>query len=162
MTTPYVDLYRHNLWANVRLLDACAGLSDEQLEASAPGTYGTVSKTLLHLVAAERRYVNMLRGEQPDKTIHESVGFPGIAALRKSAQTSGEALISIAGRESSSRILTGEWRGEPFEIPISIPLIQAINHATEHRAHVVSILSQNGVEIPDIDGWAFEDELKKG
>lgn len=162
MTTPFVDLYKHNLWANLRVLDACSGLSDEQLDASAPGTYGSIRNTLLHMIAAERRYVALLRGQQPDKTIHETVGFPGIEALKESAEQSGKALVEIAERTVPGEVLRGEWRGEPFEMNISVPLIQAINHATEHRAHVVSILSQNGTEMPDLDGWAFEEELKKG
>ena|SRR5436190_16940312 len=162
MSAPFVDLYKHNLWANLKLLDVCSPLSDEQLEAGAAGTYGTVKNTLVHMVAAERRYVAMLRGEQPDRTIHESLGFPGIDALRESAQQSGQALIQIAEREQTGRILSGEWRGEPFTINISIPLIQAINHATEHRAHIMTVLSQNSVEVPELDGWSFEDALKEG
>ena len=69
-----------------------------------------MKNTLVHMVAAERRYVAMLRGEQPDRTIHESLGFPGIDALRESAQQSGQALIQIAEREQTGRILSGEWR----------------------------------------------------
>ena len=45
-----VTLYEHNTWANLRLLDFCAGLSDEQLDASAPGTCGRVRDTLVRIV----------------------------------------------------------------------------------------------------------------
>ena len=45
-----VTLYEHNTRANLRLLDFCAGLSDEQLDASAPGTFGRVRDTLVHIV----------------------------------------------------------------------------------------------------------------
>ena len=37
------------------LLDVCAGLSPDQLDLTAPGTYGTVAGTWLHLLAAEQR-----------------------------------------------------------------------------------------------------------
>ena len=40
----------HNTRANLRLLDFCARLSDEQLDASAPGTFGRVRDTLVHIV----------------------------------------------------------------------------------------------------------------
>src|SRR4051812_23136131 len=96
MDSPLVEFYRHNFWANMRLLDACEGLTEEQLNSSAPGTYGKVSDTLTHLVAAELRYVSRLRGEQPDTTVHETKGFPGVPGLREGAQKSGEALIEIA------------------------------------------------------------------
>ena len=69
MVSLLVMFYEHNTWANLRLLDFCAGLSDEQL--------------------------------------------------------------------------------------------QAINHATEHRAHVATILSQHGVAPPELDGWTYDEEKVK-
>ena len=50
MVSLLVTLYEHNTWANLRLLDFCAGLSDEQLDASAPGTFGRACDTLVHIV----------------------------------------------------------------------------------------------------------------
>jgi uncharacterized damage-inducible protein DinB len=50
MASLLVTLYEHNTWANLRLLDFYAGLSDEQLDASAPGTFGRVRDTLVHIV----------------------------------------------------------------------------------------------------------------
>ena len=32
MTEPFVEMFKHNLWANLRLLDACADLSDDVLD----------------------------------------------------------------------------------------------------------------------------------
>ena len=37
-TDTLTTLYRHNRWANLRLLERCAGLSDEQLDATLLGT----------------------------------------------------------------------------------------------------------------------------
>ena len=33
-----VELFRHNLWANLRLLEACESLTPAQLQATAVGT----------------------------------------------------------------------------------------------------------------------------
>ena len=41
------------------------------------------------------------------------------------------------------------------QIPASVILVQAINHATEHRAHATTILSQLGIVPPPIDGWHY-------
>lgn len=158
MATILVELFQHNLWANLRLLDACATLSDEQLEASAAGTYGRVRDTLVHLLAAEERYVRLLTGEGPKQPLRESDGFPGLKELRKRARRSGQALVKVAARARPNRILRGVRGGEPYAISVKVPLIQAINHATEHRAHVVTSLSQHGVTVPDLDGWAYGEE----
>ena len=37
-------------------------------------------------------------------------------------------------------------------------MIQAINHATEHRTQVSTILTQLGLEPPDMTGWQYMDE----
>ena len=66
MNDGLVDFYKHNLWANLGLLDACAPLTDEQLQASAPGTYGPIRDTLVHLFRAEDSYLARLMGRQPE------------------------------------------------------------------------------------------------
>ncbi len=57
MITGLSDFFTYNLWANLRLLDACTHLSDAQLDATTKGTFGSVRETLMHLFAAEEGYV---------------------------------------------------------------------------------------------------------
>ena len=40
-------------------------------------------------------------------------------------------------------------------MPVSLFLIQAINHGTEHRSQIATILTQIGVEPPEMDGWTY-------
>ena len=47
------------------------------------------------------------------------------------------------------------WDEQAWQFPASIILIQAINHATEHRAHVMTIITQLGLEPPDVSGWEY-------
>jgi len=48
-----LELFRHNLWANGVMLDACQDLSDEQLATELAGTYGRLDQTLVHLARAQ-------------------------------------------------------------------------------------------------------------
>ncbi len=160
MNEALAEFFKHNLWANLRLLNACTPLNDAQLDASAPGTYGSVRDTLVHLVGAEQRYVARLRGQDPEDTVRETKGFPGLDVLRESTRRSGEALVGIAEQFDPKQVLRGTWRGEPYELRAVIVMIQAINHATEHRIHIVGILNQNGIETPNMDGWAYGAEAK--
>lgn len=155
MATILAELYRHNRWANLKLLDLCAGLSTEQLDLNAPGTYGRVCDTLVHLVGAEGRYAATLGGPPPNHPVREDEPFPGVGALRERAERSGEWLIEFAEENPNGKILTGTWRGEPYRMAAAMLMVQAINHATEHRAHVVSILTQHGVDVPYLDGWVY-------
>jgi uncharacterized damage-inducible protein DinB len=159
MNVGLVDFYQHNLWANVGLLDACAQLTDEQLNASAPGTYGRICDTLVHLFRAEDSYVARLMGRQPEDLLR--VGeFPGIEILREHARRSGEGLITVADTADPAQVVRGVYRGEPYELPVIILLMQAIHHATDHRSQIATMLSQLDIKPPDLSVWAYDEALR--
>jgi hypothetical protein len=86
MKPTLVELFHHNKWSNLRLLDACAQLNDEQLDASTKGTYGTIRDTLLHLFAAEERYVDLLTAV-PSSSPLQSVKRPVQSGHQSSCPT---------------------------------------------------------------------------
>jgi hypothetical protein len=49
-------LLSHHLWANLRLLEQCAALTDEQLAATCAGAFGSLREILQHIVTAEQSY----------------------------------------------------------------------------------------------------------
>ncbi len=57
-TPPMLRQLRHDVWATRLLLDGCRVLSQEQLLHTVPGTYGTIRKTLAHIVRANEGYLN--------------------------------------------------------------------------------------------------------
>ena len=154
MASILVKLFEHNRWANLRAVEACAGLADAQLDATMPGTAGSVRHTLMHIAGAEQRYVMRLSGRQP--TYGERDGWPGAEALRQALDASGRALIALAARADPDEVLHGEYQGRPHALPAATVYVQAINHATEHRSQIATILTQQGVEPPDFSGWAWE------
>jgi uncharacterized damage-inducible protein DinB len=156
--TALAEMYRHSLWSTVRLLDACEKLTGEQLDTNLPGTYGSIRSTLLHMLGAEERYVARLHGEQAGPRL-EDAPFPGFDALRASAERTGSALVDILENLQENTVLRGTWRGEPYELPIMVLVIQALNHATEHRAHIGSLMGHQGIEPPDSDGWEYGDQV---
>ncbi|HAC46678.1 MAG TPA: damage-inducible protein DinB, partial [Chloroflexi bacterium] len=50
-----VEAFLYNKWANLHLIDVCGGFSEEQLQMTSPGTYGTIAATFFHMLAAEQR-----------------------------------------------------------------------------------------------------------
>jgi uncharacterized damage-inducible protein DinB len=157
-----VETFRHNRWANMRLLDWCAGLADDLLDASAPGTFGNARRTLVHLVGAEERYVEYLTGEvMPDEQRLEIDGpFPGLDLLRQRVAVSGANLIELAASTPFEQVMRGQHlNGEPYTLRATTLLIQALHHAAEHRTHVMTVISQHGVDVPETDGWSYGDEV---
>ncbi|MBM3945418.1 MAG: damage-inducible protein DinB [SAR202 cluster bacterium] len=159
MSDTLAEIFHHNLWANLKLLDACSGLSEAQLAASEHGTYGSIGATLVHIVSAEEHYVGLLKGARLEDRVRVKDPFPGFEKLREHARRSGEALISIAkGFTETYRIVSKLHPSDPDNLRAVVPLLQAMNHATEHRAHVMTILTQQGVEPPQLDAWAWNRE----
>jgi uncharacterized damage-inducible protein DinB len=146
-------LFHHNLWANLKIFETCGGLDDAVLDATVPGTYGSIRDTLIHLARAEAGYFGRLTGEQLDRSGWGEV--PTLEQLTEAMRWTGEGLVREAARVQPSDTLSVQWDGETVEFPASLILVQAINHATEHRAHIATILTQQGVTPPEIDGWNY-------
>lgn len=152
------ELFRHNTMMNRRLLEACRSLSPEQLDATATGTYGTIGATLVHIANAQVGYAaRLLDIERPDSLAEEP--FPGFAALGERMALGDAQLEAAARRIDGDREVevTGDDPVGTWRMPVSLFLVQAINHGTEHRSQVATILTQLGIEPPDMDGWTYFD-----
>jgi uncharacterized damage-inducible protein DinB len=156
-TEPLTNLYSHHLWANLRLLELCAGLSSEQLETAIPGAYGSIHDTLQHFVTSEQSYFSRISTGQPRRR-PEGAPPMSIAEMIDSARATGTGLIEWAPKVQPGDTVQLDWDGTPREVPKSVILTQVINHATEHRAQVMVMLTQLGIQPPDLDSWSYFDE----
>lgn len=151
---PLAELFLHNLWANSQLLRACQELTDEQLDASAVGTYGSIRDTLLHIVAGEEDYLGVLTGERPAEPLYRNPPAR-VSELRERAAEIGEALMHAATRVGQEDTFPRRYDGRIYQIPAPRFLVQILDHSREHRTHVTTILTQLGIEPAALDGWAY-------
>ncbi|HET9223406.1 MAG TPA: DinB family protein [Roseiflexaceae bacterium] len=159
-TDTVTTLFRHHLWANLRLLERCATLTDDQLEATIGGAFGSIHATLHHIVTSEQSYFSRISTGQP---LHHPDDAPLLppAELIESARATGAGLIEWAAKVRTDETVEVGWEGTPRDVPKTIILTQIINHATEHRAQVMAILTHLGVEPPDLQAWEYFDELEQ-
>jgi len=159
MTTNLQELFRHNAWANRRLLEACRALDPDQFAANCVGTYGPIDQTLAHLVSAEDGYVARLTGQpRRFRWSADSPTVPPIEELLPSSERSGAALVELAGTVGETAVLdVGGGPYPPRRLPAWVVLDQAIDHGREHRTHVATILTQLGITPPDMDLWEFDE-----
>ncbi len=139
------------MWANERLLEACRDLTGEQRAATVEGTYGELGHTLIHLVRGESFYVNLLTGWQPPVRWEIPGPWPGIEVLLERARFTGKRLVEVAEVTPPDQEID---TGDDERTTARVVLLQAINHATDHRSHAATILTQLGITPPEIDGWA--------
>jgi uncharacterized damage-inducible protein DinB len=152
-------LFSRHRWANLRLLECCAPLTDEQLDATLLGGYGSIRDTLQHIVIAEQSYFARISTGQPRRRAADEPQLT-LAVLAESLRATGAGLVEWAGRVQADDTVEVDWDGAPRNVPKTILLTQAINHATEHRAQIMATLTQLGIEPPELDGWTYFDQLE--
>jgi uncharacterized damage-inducible protein DinB len=164
VTETLLDLFRHNLWANEKIIDYCRSQPEELLDKSVGGTYGTPRATLIHLVAAEEWYVFRLTGKKFEDLLSQDEPFPepfpGFNDLERRAKRSGEAVIEAARSITNAQMYRTfpDEEGKVWEVRKPLVLVQVINHATEHRAQIVTTLSALGAEPIELDVWRWGPE----
>lgn len=149
-------LFEHNNWANEKIIEVCLSLSDEQLDSPPKSaTEGSIRDTLSHLVSAQFGYLRLLTLPREERLDKVDVPFAELAA---SLKDSGEKLLALAKETSklpSARIHTRD----NYHVEAWVLMVQIINHATEHREQIKSMLTALGVEPPSIDGWDYGDVM---
>jgi len=156
---------RHGVWANEQLIERCRALTDEQLELTVPGTYGTIRKTLAHIVASEEGYLVRLLGS----LLHEPpLREPDLATLDQIAAhiphvTSAVERLFAKGSPDPDRVIADtplRREGAPrFEMAAWAPATQFVYHGIDHRSQIDTILSTHGLETLDLQVWPYAMEL---
>jgi uncharacterized damage-inducible protein DinB len=151
-----VEFFRHNAMMNRRLVEACRELSPDQLNATATGTYGSIGVTLVHIANAQEGYAaRLLDTERPERLAEDP--FPGFEALVERfahGDAQLEEAATLADQDRKVQV-TGDDPPGTWWMPVPLFLLQAVNHGTEHRSQVATILTQLGVEPPEMDGWTY-------
>lgn len=155
MKTALDHVLRHNTWANGNLLDFCRALDPARLEDQAAGTYGTLYGTLQHLVSGEQWYVHLMTGELIGTEIRreERRTLEELASI--AARLGARALAIAASDDPDRAIPVDDEVDRKTHSTVGTVLAQLVHHGNEHRTHATTILGSNGIEPPEISGWAY-------
>ena len=146
-----LELFRHKTWATLRLIEICEGFADEHLDATIPGTYGTVRETARHLVRSAEGYLRLLTGERLSEPMADGpVAREELAERTRRLGPRWELVAQDADIVRREVITSDGWR-----VPATVPMAQAIHHADDHRTHILSILGARGIETPDLAMWGY-------
>jgi len=142
---------RHDVWATASLITRCRSLTDAQLELTVPGTYGTIRRTLEHIVGADESYLGRL----------------GLAVADPFGPSADASLATIAAHfahvtANVERIFAGDTFDPERVMPTRrgpirawVLVTQFAHHGSDHRAHVGTILGAHGLDVPDLDVWTY-------
>ncbi|WP_333816888.1 DinB family protein [Tabrizicola sp.] len=165
MTDPlrvYRKLAQANRLANARLHRACAALDPVELSAPRPAFFGSIQKTLNHILMVDRFYLNALLGRPLDRAALDEASFcPDLSTLAAWQADSDAALIAhVEGL--SPEALTGIVaidRGERVQSDRRDDVLSHIfQHQTHHRGQVHGLLSATSVAPPQLDEFIVGDD----
>ena len=156
---------RHDVWATDKLVAHCHDLTPEQLQLSVPGTYGTVLRTLQHIVSSDEGYLIRLLGvllHEPPFRQEPNVRLDVIASHLPHVADAVERLFA-PGDLDGDRLIRDTPARRPeqprFEMNAWAPLTQFVHHGNDHRAQICTTLSAHGIEPPDLQVWPYAIEL---
>ncbi|MDR3722690.1 MAG: DinB family protein [Candidatus Acidoferrales bacterium] len=159
-----LTLYEYNSWANHRVLDACAALTNEQFTRALGSSFGSVRDTLMHLCAAEARWLDRWHN-RPLGAFPPPADYADLAAVRRRWSDVERNLLDYVAS------LTQDDLQRPLQLKIAdrsgtMPLYQSLqhlaNHGTYHRGQVTTLLRQLGAKPVDTDLiWFYLDRAAK-
>ena len=153
MNDGLIDMFQYNAWANREILAVCRELSDEQLDASVPGVYGSIIATLRHYIASEAGYQARLMGTEPSWD-RQADDAPDVARLAERHEELAERWRRFLETPfDAERAFIIPWHdGIARDVPAGVVLTQAVIHAHEHRSQICTILTTLGITPPDYGG----------
>jgi uncharacterized damage-inducible protein DinB len=165
----FVMLARYNAWANRRLYDAAANLPDSDYRAERGAFFGSVHRTLNHLLVTDRIWMRRLSGEGPTYTSLDLVLHDDLATLRSEREAEDRRIIGfVDGLDDTALAGAVTYRTitSPQEItqPLGPALLHVFNHQTHHRGQAHALLSGIGGRdaAPSLDLILFQRESGMG
>jgi uncharacterized damage-inducible protein DinB len=150
MLTEIRELYDYTHWADERVLDLAAGLSDEELRRDLGGSFPTVLATLAHVLMADWVWLERWTGTSPTGPPREW-DLATLADIRTRWWTVREErdafLAALEEEDLRRRVTYATTRGEKHIAPLWQLLLHAVNHATYHRGQVITYLRQLGRDV---------------
>jgi len=147
-------LFEYNRWADLRVLDACGALSNEQFTRNLGSSFASVRDTLAHLYGAEWIWNERINGRSPGA--HPAAGdLPDLAAVRGKLEEMDRYFIDFVSnctqQQLDSVIHYKTGAGTEFSNPLWQTLHQLTNHASYHRGQITTMLRLLGAKPVSTD-----------
>lgn len=148
-----IEPFRHNSWATNRLLEFCRNANADLLDASAPGTYGSIKETLAHYVGWEEVLASAVEGGAPPGP---PPGFTSLDDLIERGRWLSERWErSLEPEPHPDRLVELGGGGALQLVRVGTVLAQVVYHGNHHRSQVCTALSTVDVQPPVLDAWAY-------
>ncbi len=162
LNTQFRSMAQYNTWMNRRIYDICGALSDEERKRDLHAFFGSIHRTLNHLLLTDRvqmgRFVGADRMRSFDdrgrpieiRSLDQEL-YADFSTLRPEREktdamieawtTSGEVTAEFLARDMVYDAMSAAGR---YCVPMWIAVTHFFNHQTHHRGQITTLLSQLG------------------
>ncbi len=156
-----LTLYKYNQWANTKILNAAANVTQEQFLAAATFPHGGLRGTLVHTLFAEWIWRNRWEGDSPTFRLkpEEFLTFESLRA--RWMQEEGllmELVEGLTDEKLNSMLQYKNTKGVPHQQILWKMMAHMVNHGTQHRSEAAALLTDFGYSPGDVDMIYFLDE----
>ncbi len=142
----------YNRWMNEKVYAAAATLTDAQRKQNQGAFFGSVHRTLNHILLGDQAWMQRLHGEKVLMTLPGQELFSDFEALRAArAETDARLLAWAQSLDPASDTATLTFFSVTYQkqrtLSHSVVAMQLFNHQTHHRGQVTAMLSQQGVNV---------------
>lgn len=151
-----VEFVRYNQWANQQLISICMKLDEALLATKIPGTYGSILDTFRHLLRAEAGFLQRIHGTGPQPAFDWDDG-PSLAQLAAFADQVTEAFLKTVQNVAPTQNVHEENDEWMFDYQARIIFMSLAYHGIAHRTDITTFLTSRGLEMPELDIWAYQE-----
>jgi uncharacterized damage-inducible protein DinB len=167
MKDHYTTFAGYNAWANDRLYDAAAQLSDAEYRVDKGAFFKSMHGTLNHLLATDLIWMKRFtgEGEAPDRL--DAILHERLVDLRAARDAEDRRIVAWIGSLDEAR-LKGIIRYRRVSTPDEFvqPLMPALdhwfNHQTHHRGQAHVILTSFAKKAPELDLLYYQRLVEAG
>ena len=171
LITQFKAMAHYNAWMNSSIYDICGALSDEDLKRDRHAFFGSIHRTLNHLLLTDRVQMGRFVGEDRTRSFDEGgrpievrsldqelyADFATLKRERKKTDAMIEKWTNDITPEFLAREMEYEAMSAPgrFRVSTWIAVTHFFNHQTHHRGQITALLSQLGLDPGETDLMAF-------
>jgi uncharacterized damage-inducible protein DinB len=152
----------NNAWANHRLLEACARLSQEEFVAPRTSFFPSIKATLNHILTVDWFYLEMLErsvaglppSEKPGRHFEPEEPFDRFEDLAREQRAADRRLIALCESVSDAQldtVVTVRRRQGLVHDRLRRILAHLFQHQLHHRGQVHAMLAGTSVKPPQLD-----------
>jgi uncharacterized damage-inducible protein DinB len=147
-------LYQYNQWANAKILDTAANITQEQFLAPASFPHGGLRGTLVHALSAQWIWHQRWEGTSPTVLL-DPKDFATVESLRARWSAEEQKLMDFVAGITDERLNNTfaytNTKGKPFTKVLWHAMVHVVNHGTQHRSEAAAILTDLGHSPGDLD-----------